>query len=132
LAKIDTASLSSPIDTFSYNDTVQNQSDSSETTDMEFQTEIEDVKPVRQRTIEEIMADSEISSDNSTVQIEESETSVKMFTKDINFSLETNNKSTFSFSSEELSTEQFESELADVNSKSKNIEEMIEKFLSKK
>jgi hypothetical protein len=79
-----------PIDSSSDNDTVQSLSSKSE-------IGIEHVKLDRQRTIEKIMAESDISFGNSD---------------------------------DEISTEQFENELADMKAKSKDIEEMIEKLVS--
>jgi hypothetical protein len=91
---------------------------------------------VHHRTKEEIMAESDISFENFNNDLEEStrssQLSIKTSIKDINPSLETNHKSTLSFSDDEISTEQFENQLADINTKSKDIEALIEQFLFKK
>jgi hypothetical protein len=133
---IENVDISPPIHTFSDNDIVQNIVNRSDTTENEYETRIEDGKPIRQRTIEEIMAESDISFDNlNDDQIESknlSQSSIKTSIKDRNFSLETDRKLTLSFSDDEISTEQFENELADMQTKSKDIEEMVEKFLLKK
>ena len=73
--------------------------------------------------IEEIMAESD------DQQIESKQFS-QSSTKDLNVSLATNLPSIITFSDDEISSEQLESELANMQSKSKNIEEMIDKFLS--
>jgi len=133
---IENVDKSPPIDTSFDNDIVQNISNRSDTIENEYETGIEDSKPIRQRTIEEIMAKSDISFDNlNDDQIGSknlSQSSRKTSIKDRNFSLETDRKFTLSFSDDEISSEQFENELADMQTKSKDIEEMVEKFLLKK
>lgn len=104
----------------------------SDTIENEDETRIENIKPIQHRAIEEIMAESDISYHNLSDEQIESKYLSQSSIKDINPSFETNHKSILSFSDDEISTEQFENELADMQTKSKDIEEMIEKFLLKK
>ncbi len=111
------------IDNSSDDTTVQNRSN---------MLEKEDIQPIRSRTIEEIMAQSDISFHDLSddLQIESKHLSQSSI-KDLNLSFETNPQSIISFSDDEISSEQLENELANMQTKSKNIEEMIDKFLSK-
>jgi hypothetical protein len=126
----------SPRDTSSDNDTDQSVLNKTNTLKNENETEIEDVQPIRHRTIEEIMAESDISfhnsSDDQIGSQHKSQSSTKTSMKDINPSFEINHPSILSISDDEISIEQFENELADVQNKSKDIEDMIENFLLKK
>jgi hypothetical protein len=91
---------------------------------------IEDTIPARQRTIEELGTETDISFPNlNDDQIESEHSSTVTSIKEINSSLKTNRKSLLSISDDEILTEQFENELADMKAKSKNIEEMIEKLV---
>ncbi|CAF0964629.1 unnamed protein product [Rotaria sordida] len=130
----DISSNSSSIETSSDNDTIQSTSSRSNTTENEYETKIEDVKPVYQRTIEEIMIESDISivynlNDDRTELKRSSQSTIKTSITSINFSLEINHKSILLFLDDENSTEQFKNELANMKAKSKHIEEIIENFL---
>ncbi|CAF4767118.1 unnamed protein product [Rotaria sp. Silwood1] len=105
-------------ETASDNDTIQSVSSRSNTTENDYETKSNDVKPVHQRTIEEIMIESDISiiynlNDDQTESKRSSQSIIKT-------SITTN---------DENSTGQYENELAIMKAKSKNIEEMIENFL---
>ena len=82
------------------------------------------------------MAESEISLgdliDHSVESTQSLLITTKTLIKEIDLTLETNDRSVLSLSDDDISTEQFENELADVNAKSKDIEDMIEKFLLEK
>jgi len=128
---VEISAIESLADNSSDNDTVPYLS-----IENEDEIKIEDIIMVHHRTKEEIMAESDISFENFNNDLEEStrssQLSIKTSIKDINPSLETTHKSTLSFSDDEISTEQFENELADINTKSKDIEALIEQFLFKK
>ncbi|CAF2363639.1 unnamed protein product [Rotaria sp. Silwood2] len=116
------------------NDTIQSVSSRSNTTENEYETKIEDVKPVHQRTIKEIMVESDISlihnlNGDQTESKHSSKPTIKTFITSINFSSEINHKSMSIFLDDENSVGQFENVLAHMKAKSKNIEEMIENFL---
>lgn len=82
------------------------------------------------------MAQSDISYDNlSDGQVESKyllQPSMETSIKDTSPSFKTIHKSILSLTDDEISSEQFENELADMQTKSKDIEEMIDKFLLKK
>lgn len=83
----------------------------------EYQLKSENIQPIRQKTIHEIMTQSDIPfSDLSEDQ-------------QIN-SKYTLGTSIASISNDEISTEQLENELTDVHTKTRNIEEMIDRFFS--
>ncbi|CAF0806053.1 unnamed protein product [Adineta steineri] len=118
--------ISSIIDTLSNKNTIEYLSESNETIENDDEIESEDVKSVHYRTIEEIMAESDISSDN----VVESKHSLELFKT--NSIQNIKHKSILSDLDDEISIEEFENELADVNNKSKYIEDMIDKFLLEK
>ncbi len=91
--------------------------------DGKIEIKFEEIQP---QTTEEIMAESDVSFHdlmNDDHQIESTELSQSSI-KDRNL------QSMLSFSDDEISSEQLENELANMQTKSKNIEEMIDKFLS--
>ena len=96
----------------------------------EYQFKLGNIHPIQPKTIDEIMAPPAIPfpdlSDDQPVDSKHiSEASVETSAKD----LETNIPSILSISNHDISTEQLENELADVHTKTKNIEDMIDKFL---
>lgn len=113
-------------------DTIQSLSDNNTTIDNEYKTRTETLKYIRRRTIEEIMLGSDTSISNlSSHEMESTQSTTKESATDINFNLDTYPNSRFSFSDDEKSTERFEKELDNMKAKSKGIEEIIDKFLSK-
>lgn len=134
--RVDVSNISSFTDTLSDGDILQYVSNRSDTIENEYETKIEHVELVHHRTIEEIMAESDISFQNINDDPVESkhstQSSINTSIKDRSLDLETDRKSSLSFSDDDISTKQFENELADMNAKSKDIEELIEKFLLEK
>ncbi|CAF4448380.1 unnamed protein product, partial [Adineta steineri] len=114
------------IDTLSNKNTIEYLSESNETIENEDEIETEDVKSIHYRTIEEIMAESDISSDS----LVESKHSLELFKTTSIQNIK--HKSVLSDLDDKISIEEFENELADVNTKSKYIEDMIDKFLLEK
>ena len=112
----------------SYNDTVQSSLNTSDVTVYEYVGSRENIEPVHQRTIQEIMAESDISIHNSND--EQTESKHQSSEADISFSLAINHgERNGIFSDNEISIERYENELATMKAKSKNIEEMVEKYL---
>lgn len=123
------SSLTSAIDTSCNISITQNESENDHSIDENFQpTKIE---PVREQTLDEIMAQSDIpfsglSEDHQFESTYTSQASMKTSRKE----LETNLPSVLSISDNDISTEKLENELANVHMKAKDIEEMIDKFVT--
>ncbi|CAF2112367.1 unnamed protein product [Rotaria magnacalcarata] len=115
--------------------TDQTLSSRSNTIENDYESSIETFEPIHQRTIEEIMVESNFSIQNSHDNQTESEHSLQPTMKtsmtEINVRSMTKHKSTLSFSDDENLAVQFQNELADMKAKSNDIEEMIAKFLLK-
>lgn len=107
------------IEISSNTDSDQSLSNASSTTDNAYETAIETIQPIHQRTIQEIMVESDTSLNSSSDGQTESNTSLEP------------NINTSTVSDDAESATHLEYELAHMKAKSKDIEEIIEKLLLK-